>query len=116
MVLATEFAGQFERALSSLLALELIAVVEFDVANAFKTPHKVEVPIRTTEFAVGDDGVACGNLTCHEFADASVFHLTKFGIGDATCHPLGAGSLERFGTEKTANVVGAERRMELVDL
>ncbi len=91
-------------------------MVQFNVAHALETPHKVEMPVGTTEFAVGDYGIACGNLLFHEFADAGVFHLAKFSIGDVTCYPLGAGSLERFGTKETSDIVGTERRMKLVNL
>ena len=54
MILAGNLAGQLDRTLGCFLAMELVTMLQFDMLHAIESPHKVEMPIAATEFAIGD--------------------------------------------------------------
>ena len=42
------------QALGCLLAMKLVAMLQFDMLHAIESPHKVEMPIAAAELAIGD--------------------------------------------------------------
>ena len=78
------------------------------VADAVEAPHKVEVPCRAAELAVGDDVVARGFLLGDEIAYCLVLDgLERFGVYRAVLE-ICARLLERRGAEKAADIIISE--------
>ena len=54
MIRAGKLAGQLDRTLGCLLAMKLVAMLQFDMLHAIESPHKVEMPIAAAELAISD--------------------------------------------------------------
>ena len=61
MIFAADFAADADGTMGGFLSLEVVAVVQLDLVDTGKAPHKVQVPIAAAEFAIGD-GVVAGAL------------------------------------------------------
>ena len=72
MIFTADFTGDAAGAVRRLFSMEVIAVIELDVLNSVQPPHKVKVPVASSELAVGDDMVSEVFLLLHKLCDAFV--------------------------------------------
>ena len=77
MILAGNLAGQLDRTLGCLLAMKLIAMLQFDMLHAIESPHKVEMPIAAAELAIGDIRQAMRLLLTDDLSNQPVFYGAK---------------------------------------
>ena len=113
VVLAANGTGNHGGVGGSLLIVEHIARTRGTALNAVEPPHKVEVPITAAELAIGDDLQAGGLLLCHQIANSIVLDgLKPLGIKRA-CRIGSAGVLYGLRSKKTADDIGAKRRVRL---
>ena len=61
MIFAADFAADADGTMGGFLALEVVAVIQLDLVDTGKAPHKVQMPIAAAEFAI-DDGVVAARF------------------------------------------------------
>ena len=113
MVLAANGADYHGGVGGSLLIVEHIARTRGATLDAVQPPHKIEVPVAAAKLAIGDDLQAGGLLLCHQIANGIVLDgLKPLGIKRAR-GVGGTGVLHGLRTKKTADDIGAKRRVRL---
>ena len=87
------------------LIMELQPVLRWLVADALKSPHKIQMPGRATEFPVCDHMIPCRLLLIDQFCDRRILHRLQLGRCNAPCFVIGARRFQRFRAQKAANII-----------
>jgi len=90
MILASNLAGQLDRTLGCLLAMKLVAMLQFDMFHTIESPHKVEMPIAAAELAIGDIRQAMRLLLLDDLSNQTVFDAAKVGGRNLAISKLGS--------------------------
>ena len=90
MILAGNLAGQLDRTLGCLLAMKLIAMLQFDMFHTIESPHKVEMPIAAAELAIGDIRQMMRLLLLDDLCYQTVFDAAKVGGRNLAISKLGS--------------------------
>ena len=109
MIFAADFAADADGTMGGFLSLEVVAVVQLDLVDTGKAPHKVQVPIAAAEFTIGDGVVAGALLLFDEQGDLFIFHSGQLLAGDLAGLELGAGGLDSLRTQEAAHKIVTER-------
>ena len=109
MIFAADFAADADGTMGGFLSLEVVAVVQLDLVDTGKAPHKVQMPIAAAEFAIGDGVVAGALLLFDEQGDLFIFHSGQLLAGDLASLELGAGGLDSLRTKEAAHKIVTER-------
>ena len=113
MVLTANGTGYHGGVGGSLLIVEHIARTRGTAFNTVEPPHKVEVPIAATELAVGNYLQTGSLLLGHQVANGLVLDSLKAGIVERARGIGRTGVLHGLRTKKTADNIGAKRRVQL---
>ena len=113
MVLTANGTGYHGGVGGSLLIVEHIARTRGTAFNTVEPPHKVEVPIAATELAVGNYLQTGSLLLGHQVANGLVLDSLKAGIVERARGIGRTGVLHGLRTKKTADNIGAKRRLQL---
>ena len=81
------------------------------MTDAVKAPHKIEVPGRSAEFAVGNDVVTFCLLSFDQLADGAVLRLFQLFSGDCARLKTGAGITKLLRTKEAADIIKTERNV-----
>ena len=112
VVLAADGAGHHGGIGRGLLVVEHIARTRGTAFNAVESPHKVEVPVTAAKLAISNHLQASGLLLCHQIANGLVLDgLKPLGVKRA-CRIGSAGVPYGLRTKKTADDIGAKRRVQ----
>ena len=90
MILAGNLTGQLDRTLGCLLAMKLVAMLQFDMLHAIESPHKVEMPIAAAKLAIGDIRQAMRLLLTDDLSNQPVFYGAKVGGRNLAISKLGS--------------------------
>ena len=74
MVFAADNTGYGGGAVSGFFAMEKVTVVEFDMFDSIQPPHKIQMPIAASKFAVCDHMIPGSFLAGDQFCDFFVFN------------------------------------------
>ena len=66
------------------LSVKLYTAAIFLVGNAFKSPHKIQVPEFSAELSIGDRMEACCFLLCNDFCHALIGDAVEFFLCDGS--------------------------------
>ena len=112
VVLAADGASHHGGIGRGLLVVEHISRTRGATLDAVQPPHKIEVPVAAAKLAIGDDLQAGGLLLCHQIANSIVLDGLKAGSVKFTRDIGGTGILYSLRTKKTADDIGAKRRVQ----
>ena len=113
MVLAANGTGHHGGVGGSLLIVEHIARARGTTLNTAESPHKIEVPVAAAKLAIGDNLQAGGLLLVHQIANGIVLDGLKAGGVECARGIGGTCILNSPWTKKTADDIGAKRRVRL---
>jgi hypothetical protein len=110
MVGEAELAGDADALRLGLDALELDAVVELVDLDVVEHAEEIEMPPGAAKLAVARELEPDLLLLGDDVADLAILDLLELTRGDLAFLALGAGILERRGTQEAADVVGTVGR------
>ena len=105
---AAYFSGYGDGAGGCLLPVEEIPVIQFDFFDSIESPHKIQMPVASAEFPVGDDVVSGCLLFFHQLPDGLILRLAKLGGCDGAGLKLRPRLFDGFRAEKASHIVVSE--------
>ena len=74
MLFSADFSCHADRAVSGFFPVEEIAVIQFNVFDSLKSPHKIQMPVASAEFSVCDDRVSGSFLLFDQICNCFIFN------------------------------------------
>ena len=74
MLFSADFSCHVDRAVSGFFPMEKIAVIQFNVFDSLKSPHKIQMPVASAEFSVCDDRVSGSFLLFDQICNCFIFN------------------------------------------
>ena len=116
MILAADLADHLDGSRRSFFPMEKISMIQFDLLDALKAPHEVQMPVTAAKLAIRDHQTACLLLFLDQRGDLLIFDLFQLFCADRSCFISDPCVLQSRRAQKAAHMIMTERYMQCAHL